>query len=190
MPHARLAPLSQPLYWLSEHFRAALLICGLLTLTQAYANSTPTTLNSHLDIQQHWYTSQLSPSLTLALSDNNESAQEEMSAIHNGGYSLPLNQNLNVFMEVGLIETTALFSSNQVHYHLTSGVRYLINPHVSVESRLTQMSLDLDSSVLNQRHSNLGLNTSYRLLTNLDLNAGLEMQLSDQLLHFGVNYHF
>jgi hypothetical protein len=93
-------------------------------------------------------------------------------------------------MEAGGIETTLSPANNQVHYHLTSGVRYLINRYASVESRLTQMSLKIDSSLLNQTHTNLGVNTSYRLLTTLDVNAGLEMQLSDQLLYLGVNYRF
>ena len=190
MPFAQLAPFFALFYCFNKDFRSALLICGLLTLTQTYASSTPTTLNPHLDIQQHWYTSQLSPSLTLALSDNNDVAQKEITTIHNGGYSQPLNQNLNLFMEAGGIETTLSPANNQVHYHLTSGVRYLINRYASVESRLTQMSLKIDSSLLNQTHTNLGVNTSYRLLTTLDVNAGLEMQLSDQLLYLGVNYRF
>ncbi|MCE0557501.1 MULTISPECIES: YfaZ family protein [unclassified Motilimonas] len=169
------------------------LICNLTAAyAESYSHQSPTTERS--EITQQWYVSRLSPSFNFLLNQQEPLGDhdiERTSSSMIGGYKWPINQNFDVFMEAGFSDSNQIKETNsQAQYHLSTGVSYHITPQFRLESRITQMSLKPSKAAISASETNLGFATSYELIQNLDVKAGVEMQLQHQIMHLGLDYRF
>lgn len=148
------------------------------------------------ELSNQWYVSQLSPSFHLLLNEQNVSADTEQERIVsgvNGGYSYPIADNLNWFMEAGLASPREAQGSSAPEnnlYHMSTGVSYLFSNRLIVESKITQMRLSLTPQQLDTHNTSLGFATSYKIIQNLNVKAAVDMQLEHQIMHLGLDYSF